>query len=324
MASLLLPLAGDHRDVALNLEGLDLEACTYTVQPGDRLGELAAAIFPGSTANEVYLPPVGSSIQLPTRTCAFLKGAIYHAQSSGSVGGLKLLERGDAIRWLGDVKPEVGRLGFMAGSYGAQRSTLIKVVKAYVGWKEGDARFEEVTQGRQAWTSYSACGDLWNFALWRLGVRDPEIVNRQEPSAGLKWHPSENLSRPVGAAQKLGAWVPFKSGLHPKPGDLVLIGHYPDEMEHALVFLQATGSSWLSADYGQVDYKSGDASSKFINRIQSYNKLGTRTLVGWIDLDKVPRQAALNTTGVSLESERLDWKYVAAAAVAAAAGVFVP
>lgn len=327
MPSLLFPLAGDHRDVALNLAGLDLDAGTYTVQPGDRLGELAAALFPGATAQDVALPPVGATITLPPRTCAFLKGNIFHASNrpSGALGGLQLLEHAERVRWLGGALPHFG-VGFMAGSYGAPRATLARIVRAYVGWKEGEPKFEEVTQGRQAWTSYSACGDLWNFALWRMGIRDPEVVNRQELAAGLKWRTTENISRPIGAAQKLGAWVPFKVGMKPKPCDLVLIGHYPDELEHALVFLSASGPKWTSADYGQVDYKSGKASSKIITRHQSWDTLGTRKLIGWIDIDKLPRQAAIDVRGTPTSKSDPTWEYAAAAAaaiVAAATGVLL-
>lgn len=44
----------------------------------------------------------------------------------------------------------------------------------------GDPVFEAVTKGRQNWKGYSACGDLAQYVLRELVLRDERILNRND------------------------------------------------------------------------------------------------------------------------------------------------
>lgn len=321
MPDLIFPSVGDHADVALDLAALDFQRGVYTVQPGDTLGKLAAVLYPGLTASDprintygtAYvldtLPAPGERIALPLYSTMFLRGAIARAE------GRPLVKVPGVI---------AGHHGFptatMLGAVGqVDRARVVQLVRAYVGYHQGEQQFEEVTQGRQT-PGYSACGDLWNFVLERIGVRDPAVVNRNIPSAGIKWQDQKNLSTPYGGAVKNKAWTVYKPGLVPNVGDLVLIGTYPQQIQHALVHLGNEGNEWTSGDYGQVDIKTGLASSKFVVRTLADGKLGTRDLLGWIDLDKIPRQAEANYglpgSTASTKQDSALWKFVTGVAIA--------
>jgi len=60
----------------------------------------------------------------------------------------------------------------------AARAWLVFACRSTMGRYQGDPVFEAVTEGRQH-GSYSACGDLGHWLLFRLGVRFP-WVNRAE------------------------------------------------------------------------------------------------------------------------------------------------
>lgn len=269
------PEKGDNRDVPLDVAGLDFQNCTYTVQPGDQGGPLTALLYPGQTSDPPPIPGPGGIIQIPPYACDMLR----HAVHSGVVSGVPE----PTVRWLGAL-PTPSPI---------DRSRVTALVRKYTGGSVGDPLFEEVTQGRADAKGYSACGDLINFVLYRIGCRDPGIVNRAESQDGLKWHITENLGRPVSGAKRVGAWVPYKKGLLPRPGDLYLIGQWPDEIQHMGVVLRAGPSSWLTADYGGVN-ELGQQSSGIGERAFDGTRLGKlrRRVQGWIDIDLIPKTAA--------------------------------
>ncbi len=283
--SLVLPVAGNYRDLALPLAGLDLARCSYQVQPNDLVGILQAAFAPELTKDPLPIPPPGGTILLPREVCDVF-ARLFEALPSlmRSVLGLPA--------WLGQ-----------AAGAPVSRDGVVALCREYVGGSVGDPKFEEVTQGRADAPRYSACGDLINFVLYRIGCRDPSIVNRNEPQDGLEWHVGENISRPVSGAKRVGAWVDYVSGLLPKPGDCALIGAWPDEIEHVFVVLEAGPETWLTADYGAVN-SVGQQSSSIGTTTLSSGRIGryNRKLIGWIDIDRVPRSAPaqLPVTGITL------------------------
>lgn len=188
-------------------------------------------------------------------------------------------------------------MGSDLSSLSLLRQQAVALVQSYVGYSLNDPQFEEVTQGRNHSSGYSACGDLINFVMFRLGCRDQSIVNRDEPSAGLSWHVGENISRPYNGAKAAGIWTNVADGVDPAPGDLCLIGQWPNEQEHVFCVLDVNGNEWTSGDYGQVN-ASGQPSSKLVSRTRSGNKLGSRTIIGWINLDALSLSAAADMTGV--------------------------
>ena len=135
------------------------------------------------------------------------------------------------------------------------------------GRLQGDPVFEEITEGRQAsWMvngkkrSYSGCGDLIHWVLWRLMGADPYTGDSPEAKrarAELKrwmnraeaygWKTGFNIAK---LRWKCGAWRSFKKGeFDPQPGDCLLIGE--GGREHVAIFEGRDGDTYTSLDYGQ-------------------------------------------------------------------------
>ncbi len=152
----------------------------------------------------------------------------------------------------------------------------------------GDPVFEQVTEGRQKWKGYSACGDLAQYVLKELGFRDERIVNREDDGGVLPWAMGKNLSKIV--FNPLGAFVWARGSARPRPGDIL----YMSKPEHVAVLdeLKEEQSSIVTCDYGQFDAAAGKPSggrrtSTFTARGRTL-MIGKRTLHGWLDLAKLP------------------------------------
>lgn len=175
------------------------------------------------------------------------------------------------------------------------REKALRFCEAVVPSIDGDAAFEDVTQGRQG-PGYSACGDLAHAVLAELGLRDRSIVNRDVDD--LRYVSQQNVSKLYNGAIQAGLWQHYAAFRVPQPGDIVLIGRYSaGEPEHLLVFrsLEETefaSTWWRSYDYGQVDEATGKASSTICNRKRVGNRLDGREILGWVDLDRVARLLA--------------------------------
>lgn len=96
----------------------------------------------------------------------------------------------------------------------------------------GQVKFRDITQLSERELAQdeiliSTCGFLPNFMLYRLGVRDADMINREVPSEGLSFVEGANLSKLEQGARRLGAWVPFQSWtrdkVRPKRGDILFI-----------------------------------------------------------------------------------------------------
>jgi hypothetical protein len=94
-------------------------------------------------------------------------------------------------------------------------------------------------------------------------------------------------------ARVSGAWVEPSSGLLPLPGDFYLLGDKTGAVLHTGVILDASGSVWQTADAGQGQGKDHQ-SAAFVSRtwdpiaMTLGGPAGPRTLLGWMDLDKMP------------------------------------
>ncbi len=161
--------------------------------------------------------------------------------------------------------------------------------------RRGDPVFEEVTEGRCSYSKYSSCGDLCHWLLFRLGVRDERIVNRSTDGGVIPWASGKNLSRLVYCVGK--AFVYAKSqAFSAKPGDILYV-RYP---EHVCVLESAPAGAHLNqpfnvttCDYGQVIehaqagvIRTVPLTQKFVNG-RFEQKLGSRELVGWVDISKL-------------------------------------
>src|SRR5260221_4286305 len=65
------------------------------------------------------------------------------------------------------------------------------------GRTEDDPVFKEVTENRQNFNGYSSCGDLIQWTLRRIGLRDEKIINRDDDEGNAAWKIGVNISRLV-------------------------------------------------------------------------------------------------------------------------------
>lgn len=152
----------------------------------------------------------------------------------------------------------------------------------------GDPVFDAVTEGRQKWKGYSACGDLPTFVLRELGVRDERVLNRDDDEGVVPWQIGKNLSKLVFGSGSAFVWA---SGTkRPQPGDIL----YMSKPEHVAVLeeLDEPAGKISTFDYGQWDYQAGKAAGK--RKVSTFAvqgrtlKVGKRTLRGWLDLARLP------------------------------------
>jgi hypothetical protein len=165
---------------------------------------------------------------------------------------------------------------------------------------EGAARFHEIAKDYGG--IGTTCGYLTGWLLWRLGCRDPQIVNRDEPSEGLHYKVGMNIADLVSGGKALGAWRTQEGGARPSPGDLCYYatdpptGDPPNYHEHVNVAVDCSGDEWKTADAGRTDPKTGKQMAEFVTRKRFANGTidylgGARKLIGWVDLTAVPLTA---------------------------------
>lgn len=156
------------------------------------------------------------------------------------------------------------------------------------GRVQGDPIFDTVTEGRQKWKGYSACGDLAMYVLRELGLRDERILNRDDDGGVVPWKIGANLSKLV--FNPIGAFVWASGDKRPKPGDVV----YMSKPEHVAVLeeLDEGAGRIATYDYGQWDARAGKAAG--MRRVNAFTvdgralQIGKRTLHGWLDLARLP------------------------------------
>ena len=182
------------------------------------------------------------------------------------------------------------------------RQAALRLIKAFVPCDTGDQKFLEVAKDFQG--GGTTCGFLCHWLMWRLGCRDPKVVNRAAPPE-LRYVPGKNISRIFSG----GAFTRWKKGLEPKPGDIIFISNGPPLTEHVFVLVERAPQEpsptsvrrevWRSADGGQKNDRNKEC-MRFKNRVY-YPDSGkletspgyTKQVHGWIDIDKLVKTAPL-------------------------------
>lgn len=152
----------------------------------------------------------------------------------------------------------------------------------------GDPIFEEVTEGRQKWPKYSACGDLPHWMLMKLGYKNEEVMNRSDDGGDHPWAIGRNLSRIVFGNHPAFRWWREHKREVPLPGDVLYLS------DHVAVL----GEFWKNAtargritlyEYGQFQdgkhcgckrerkFSPGDC-------VRKKPAIGQRNLDGWLSL----------------------------------------
>lgn len=163
--------------------------------------------------------------------------------------------------------------------------TAMQLLQLYVPFIQGDSKFAEVCKDFGG--SGTTCGFLCHWLMWRLGCRDPKIVNRSDPSSGLKYRIGMNIAMIYRGGGS--PWVTMKPGMTPQPGDVCLVSNGPSSTEHVFVFvsqeIDIDGSiHWNTADAGQRDPSGPFVAAKWCRRKLVGNVLGDRKVMGWIPL----------------------------------------
>lgn len=166
------------------------------------------------------------------------------------------------------------------------------------GRSEDDPTFNWVTESRQRQNTiamqkgrtklaYSACGDLAASVLYLLGSRDPALVNRNAPP--LTWEVGKNLEKLYNAPMFVhAAGADDSAGV----GDIL----YLQSPDHVFVLTDIdTGAHTLeAAQYGRWSAARGafgSVDSETYTMTGETMHVGARTLIGWLDIARVPLDA---------------------------------
>jgi len=152
----------------------------------------------------------------------------------------------------------------------------------------GDPVLDLVTEGRNRWKGYSACGDLGHYVLRELGFRDERILNRDDDGGRAPWQSGTNLSRLVFATGDAFVWA--KRDLRPRPGDILYLA--PPEHVCVLERLDEEQGRIATFDYGLWDHATNKPAGRGRESTFAANggalRVGARVLRGWVDLARLP------------------------------------
>jgi len=152
----------------------------------------------------------------------------------------------------------------------------------------GDPVFEVVTERRNRWKGYSACGDLAHYVLRELGFRDERVLNRDDDGGRAPWQSGTNLSRLIFATGDAFVWA--KRDLRPRPGDILYLA--PPEHVCVLERLDEEHGRIATFDYGLWDNTlnkpAGRAREASFGVGTTALRVGARVLRGWLDLARLP------------------------------------
>jgi hypothetical protein len=152
----------------------------------------------------------------------------------------------------------------------------------------GDPVFEIVTEGRNHWRGYSACGDLAHYVLRELGYRDEAVLNRNDDGGTVPWRIGKNLARLVFASGKAFIWA--RNDRRPEPGDILYVA--PPEHVAVLESIDEAAGKIATFDYGQWDSKAQKPLGiRKVSRFAVKNgslHVGSRVLRGWLDIARLP------------------------------------
>lgn len=163
---------------------------------------------------------------------------------------------------------------------------LEMAAKDWQGRRQFDPIFDAVTERRQS-KSYSACGDLAHWLLYRLGFRCAWI-NRAE---GRGWRVAKNLSllcaHEAGGANTLARRPLW--GQTVDAGDVLVTNARDKWRAHVAVVMGAAivepGGRVMLAEYGHFDADHGRASGKM--SAHEFSKAGQTIMLGSSVLDSV-------------------------------------
>jgi len=148
----------------------------------------------------------------------------------------------------------------------------------------------------------TTCGYLPHWLLWRLGCTDGKLINRYEPDTPFKYRNGKNINNIFAhpafinlIAVKNNNTRFLEGSIYPKAGDAVIIKGAAANTEHVFVVLDEgswtdgeTGS-WHIAQMGQKSssVEAGHATTCAVKYKNGKWMVGSRWMLGWLDLDRV-------------------------------------
>ena len=87
-------------------------------------------------------------------------------------------------------------------------------------------------------------------------------------------------------AKAAGAWIEPGNGRRPSPGDPYAVGNDAGSIDHVGFIVKLNGDDWTTADAGQGPRERQGAAENVRKYDRRTNRLGTRRLVGWMDVAK--------------------------------------
>jgi hypothetical protein len=178
----------------------------------------------------------------------------------------------------------------------SRRRYAVALMRQYLPSKVGDAKFQEITQGRaeaakKTKSFFSTCGELAMFLLERLGYVGP-MLNRSLPGDGANYKSIDyrygmNMSYIRYRSEREQAWVSFEGDNFPKTGDILFVSNGPPSTEHVCILKNIVGTTWNTFDAGQYKSDKLEQEAHECNRTLTDMLLGTRRLHGWVDITKL-------------------------------------
>lgn len=183
-----------------------------------------------------------------------------------------------------------GALTALAGAYYllrenvSMRTRAVRLLEKAVPADIGDPIFSEVA--RDYGGMGTTCGYLASWLLYSLGKT--EHVNRTSERTSYR------IGANIAAVRQNPAFVLWRPGLRPSPGDIVFLSDGPPDTEHVAGVMR-WNDGWngiLTADYGQRGPKGQAGRFVLRNWDPATGKVTrpdiglTRQLVGWVDIEK--------------------------------------
>jgi hypothetical protein len=173
------------------------------------------------------------------------------------------------------------------------RDFALKLVTGYVPFDDGDAKYAEVC--KDYGNVGTTCGYLPQWMMWRLGVRDPKIINRTDPASGLRYTGGANISK-IWQGSKYPFVDYHPGGPLPEVCDIGYVSNGPPLTEHVFVILAVAppgpdGSIVLTvAEAGQTN-TAGKQCARIHHPVLNHRQLGSRNLIGVLSLKNLTYSA---------------------------------
>lgn len=187
------------------------------------------------------------------------------------------------------------------------RDAALKLCALYLPCDRGDAHWREICHDFGG--SGTTCGYLPAWMWFRLGARDPRLVNYSDAAAGLVYRQAMNISDVVNGGKSDGMWHLYhpNASPEPEPGDVLYFGVVGEgggiTKEHVAVlesFPSGGTGTLVTWDLGHSGNPEGSRSERTMqNGVVQF--LGSnKTLVGFDSLAALPVVAPADLTDHTL------------------------